>query len=215
MSEKNNPLQDPLVLIVVGVVFLGAIGKCSREASVAAPPMAPTLPTWQMIVTGLTQFVIPFIVVSFIVFIVTSLVCRYAKMGEIHSVDFRQVALCLSGLCAIAIIYPGIPNAYEKWRYGVWAALLFGGPLSFWFLASNHTQCEDEGFRKEIESPLTETIEKLREELSNAESKADSLAYGLTRAKEKITALESSAKAREDRVAEDRKRKGILDSDDF
>lgn len=216
MSERNNPLQDPSILIVVGIVVLSAIGKCSKEIPETPPPFAPRIiPTWEAIGTALSTYVLPFLLVTIAVFAILWFVCRYAKMGDVHSHDFRQIALCISGLCAVAILYPGIPNMHDKWRYGVWAAILFGGPLSYWFLASTHTQVEDDNLARKVTRPLNETIEKLKRELSDSESEVSNLGYELRQARQEIDRFKTVEKERSDREREDQKRKGILDSDDF
>lgn len=216
MSEKNNPLQDPAILIVVGIVVLSAIGKCAKDVPQTPPPFVPRIaPVWEATGTVLSTYVLPFLLVTATVFALFWIVCRYAKMGEVHSHDFRQIALCISVLSAIALFYPGLPNPYDKWRYGVWAAILFGAPLSFLFLASSHIQIEDERLTKKCTGPLHERINSQEREVSAAESETSNVGYQLQEARQEIVRLREHEKNRIEKERHESKRKGILDSEDF
>ena len=183
MAENNNPLHDGVIIVVIFILISSAIGKCTKNVPDAPPPtvVQEQLPI-ERLWTGIKTYFAPFVAATLIAFGFLSLLCRYGVMGNVHSVDYRQIAVVISILSAIALFWPGIPDPYNKWRYGIWAGILFGAPLAFWLFAKTNTQDEDERLVENTKEPFNIAIENLQMELDNAEIKSSNLSYELEEA---------------------------------
>jgi hypothetical protein len=127
----------------------------------------------------------------------------------------RYTRLAIVIISAIALFVMGVPSPYARWTYGVWAGIIFGGPLLYWFLAISYVEDEDKDFAERVRAPMREKIEDLKLSLSRSESHQNDLQYELENARSIIEQLKQNEKAKEEKKLEAVKKKGILDSEDF
>jgi hypothetical protein len=208
MSEKNsNPLQDPIVIIVLLAAVSGGVGKCAFDAKNSIETVATGF--FGAVGHILGYYLLPFVIGSAAVMMGLALICRFGRDGKVHAVDFSHIGVGISFFSALALLIVGIPGGKNEAAYAIWAAILFGGPLLLWFFGSVSTMTEDEQFEKSLVEPRDKEIRTLEIKLGNSEWSCGELKHQLVAVKKEIETLKSQKPLAEE------KRKGILDSDDF
>lgn len=203
---------------VVAIVILGALKKCSMNVPDALPPSPPPdFTAFQTFGRVIRYYLIPGVFSSALVFGIMTLICRYGKAKEryVHSMDYRHIGFAFSIICALSLILVGAPTLHVRWAYGIWAGVLFGGPLAFWYFAKTKVEEEDALLVRMAACQLETDIEKLRVSLVESKQKNENLSWQAQTAHEQITRLKEEQKAAAEKKIEETKKKGILDSEDF
>lgn len=212
MSKDNydNPVANAFLVFIL----LGGLYQCAAETWVKVEPGVTGFFNGVGIVLG--YYFIPFVGASLVVGFILAQLCRAPRHWGGSPIDFRFGALGISILGASILITFGIPKVEMTWMISMWAGLLFGGPLRFWFLAKRLLPIEERRLKALATKPLQEQLEELKTALTHEESRNYRLSSQLKDLQAEVEKLQRRDKFLSKKEKDDSGEKSthILDSND-
>lgn len=212
MSKDNY--DNGFVNFVLTLVILGGVYQCAKETWAKVEPQVTGFFNGVGIV--LSSYLFPFVVASLTTGFILNQLCKLPREWGGSPIDFRFSATGISLIAAPILLYFGIPKAEATWMISMWAGILFGGPLHFWFLAKKAIPKEERRLKKAATEPLEEKLEALQGDLSCEENKNYGLSSQLRELQAEVEKLQrrDSFLSKKEKDDSGEKSSNILDSND-